>query len=440
MKASDNTLLAMVQKKWGVITLDEAIIVDYQFDAIGKLNEDICPVMKNNKWGFLFLKENKLSSFLYRNVGYFQEGLCCVQIENNWGFVNRNLEVALGFFYKLYSPTVFSNSLAKVFDLNNKEILINTSGEIITKYNLHGIQVSGFYEELALFKQNDYSLYSTTLKKYNGLIQRYGFVGINGDIKIPFNLTENNYSNFNNDYSLVSFGYSEPNEYDTGMNYYSDIIGYIDKKGIEYWDDGNDVEFYLNKYKKSKTTFYNKSYHFYCINKTIYRFPNYYKGYIERVKYIFKRNNGYISKAEDSLFYAGLDDIEKSILLNPQNGDSFYWKSILLMKLKKNSDAIISITTAINLDPQIMEYYMTRSLLLYKESLFDKALLDCNVVIENQDMIKTNELISMYTIKITIKETVGDLSVEFDKIKLKKILNENNIELDINERMSLLLK
>lgn len=129
---SDSITLVCMDKKWGVISRDEAhkfvihpqfdkvettfdsniILVEIntqkglinqsgeilfvpQFDYISSFNGDIAAVEKNGKWGFVNKRGQVIVEPQYDNTTGFKGEMAAVERENKWGFINRKGEIVI---------------------------------------------------------------------------------------------------------------------------------------------------------------------------------------------------------------------------------------------------------------------------------------------------------------------------------------------------------
>lgn len=211
-----------------------------EFDGFYLFNEGFAPVWKGGKYGFIDTNANLIIQLQYDLVGKFSEGLAFVQKDGKCGYIDKKGNVAIPLQYD--GGGSFEDGISPV-GVGGKWGAIDKKGNVIIPLEYDGIGM--FYEGLARIAKGD----------------KWGFINRKGDIVVP--VQYDGVDDFKEGMAAVwdgeKFGFVDksgaltiPIQYDYYM-YFSDGLakaslngnsGYINKKGemvlpMKY-DDGDD--------------------------------------------------------------------------------------------------------------------------------------------------------------------------------------------------------
>jgi len=220
--------------KAGLIDKRGSIITSCQFDIICDFSEGLAGVLKNGVFSYINMNGEIVLPLIYSNVGDFKGGIASVQIQNNWLSINKKGEILgecngweevperivkvyvfdkLGFRIeeKHLSFELMDKEKDKFYEKKGvpwlQEEWIWVCGDSITEY------VFAFqYEHPSYYQQG---LASVSLNGKVGFINKEGVLVI----KNKYFLAES----FNDGIALVKIN--------------KGLKGYINKVGIEYWED-----------------------------------------------------------------------------------------------------------------------------------------------------------------------------------------------------------
>lgn len=190
----DKNKIAVKNKdKWGIIDINENIILPFKYSFIGFFCENIAMIKNDKKVFYINTKGENINQESYSDGKNFNEGYCAVSRENKWGFINEYGEMAIE--YKFDEAKRFSEGYAAV-KIDNKWGFIDKNGNI---------KIKPIYDEAKEFKNR----LSITQKN-----NKWGIIDKEGD-------------------NIVSFIYDEIGEFSEG--YASVRIankwGFIDSNG-----------------------------------------------------------------------------------------------------------------------------------------------------------------------------------------------------------------
>lgn len=187
--------------KYGFANKNGEIVIACKYKNAYNFTEGYAAVMINNKWGFIGKSGKTVIPFSYSSVYGFNEGLAPAAINDLTGFINKKGETVIPL--KFHSAYCFNEGLAPVM-INHKWGYIDKKGNEVIPRKFD--EAGGFIEGLALVK----------------LDTAYGYINKQGKVIIPFKYKLA--GAFHN--GIVYVRSFKQNEY-----------GYIDKKGIEYWEE-----------------------------------------------------------------------------------------------------------------------------------------------------------------------------------------------------------
>jgi hypothetical protein len=274
--------------KWGFCTADKKIIIDCVYDKAECFQEGVAKIKLKEEFGLINTNGKTILSCIYEHIGNPSEGLVAIKLNGKEGFVDKEGNEIIPCVYDLAFN--FSNGLACVRS-NHKYGSIDKTGKVIIpliydgfdivrqeliKKRLNTENISNHFCGLTLMKNNE--KYGFIDKNGNqtipyiydcidergcgfseGLIdveieKKWGFINQNGKQIIPCIYDEvypffeelagaaiNDLWGFINKKGevIVSFIYNEVFPFSNGIamvENYKWQSGYINKKGIQYWD------------------------------------------------------------------------------------------------------------------------------------------------------------------------------------------------------------
>ncbi len=397
-----------LDNKWGIIDRFDNVFVDFKFDRVNYIGEDMCPVMINGKWGFLNTEGIEVIECKYNSVGTFSEGLCQVKMGEKWGFIDKADKLVIEYNYR-WGPTKFKEGIAIVWrDTGNSgvRIIINRNEEEVLTYKKFKNDIDEFNEGLALVRVESNDTFSKGLEKLMGLQKKSGFINKEGEIIIPCIYEENNIGSFANGFALISHYYSHPNEWDTGNDYYYDLIGYISKSGVEYWEDGIDPQYYLDKYSNKESLYVNANYEMYLCSKAIKLNSSFSKAYFNRGRAIIKKC---IGNDNITAFKTALIDFEKAIEIEPENSNYLYWLGIAKSGALDYLGAIDSFNILLEMDSENVDLLMNRAKAKRKILDYSGAIMDYTSVLDLSNN-KDTQIIGAYIQRGIVKLLMNNFS------------------------------
>lgn len=247
--ASAQLIVTEGKRKWGFVDKNNSEIIGFVYDSVSDFCEGLARVGINEKYGFIDKANSIVIPFIYDNVHSFSDGFANVRIGEKWGIIDKkgntiipvecnSLEVLDSLTGKaeksIYPRIIKTDSKYCIIDKNDKPLnnmrydcidnqdmgfcneLIDV--EINGKWgfvNKDGVQiipciyddVFPFVDGLACAKKNEYS----------------GFIDIKGSEAIHF--IYDKVFPFSNGIAIVVTEKSKS------------VAGYINKDGIEYWED-----------------------------------------------------------------------------------------------------------------------------------------------------------------------------------------------------------
>lgn len=136
---SDSILLAQKEGKYGVLSINGEVLVDFIYDKnpsyLKKGNrypQDYFIVMKNGEYGYLDKDYKIIIEPKYHELKAYSEGLARVMYNYKWGFIDEKFKEVIKLKYDYVHA--FKDGEAKVV-LEGKEFYINKEGECIRDCN-----------------------------------------------------------------------------------------------------------------------------------------------------------------------------------------------------------------------------------------------------------------------------------------------------------------
>ena len=253
--------------KEGYVNIQGEIVIPCIYDHAGRFIDGLASVRFNGYWGFVNKLGNVIVPFQYHQAPCdFVEGLSLtelfqvltidnsIKVSRKLGFIDKNGINVIPFEYD--EAESFKDGLARV-KLNGKWGVINKNGDIVVPLKYDSIEeFEGGYAKVGLSQE-----LSSKEKFLNG------FVDITGKEIIPCIFDEINFINEGlaaakkgnkegfidiNGNLVLACPYSDLNFFSKGLacihqDIWDDIetqgllkgliIGYINKEGVEYWED-----------------------------------------------------------------------------------------------------------------------------------------------------------------------------------------------------------
>lgn len=210
--------------KYGFLDGDKNLIVEHQYTHVAGVSEQIARVTDQD-YNYLFLDYNGklITEESFPDANDFSEGLAAVEKEGGWGFIDKNGSLRIDFQYEdAGNFREGKAAVAKTMDGYQEWAYINEDNEVVVDYWLCSaaegrMELAGeFHDGYALITSDLYCLIDeegkTVLGKNNPFFltggsvygiepgwmaaydytddsmteEKYGFVDINGRIKVPF--------------------------------------------------------------------------------------------------------------------------------------------------------------------------------------------------------------------------------------------------------------
>lgn len=409
---SEMLILAQLNGKWGLINKFDKVVVDFKYDNTNNISEGICPVKLNGKWGFLDIQGIEIIPCKYDSVGFFSEGLCHVMIGDKWGFIDKNDKTIIDFNFR-WGPSYFNEGLSKVWIHNGHSgtrVIIDKEGNEVSLFKKYKNEIECFSDGLALLRCESQDDLSKGLAKLQGLRVLSGFINMLGDIIIPCIYEENNIGNFDNGIALISYRYCHRDESDTGSVCYYDDIGYINKNGVEYWDDGNNPQYYLDKYANQKSNSVHRDYEIYLCTKAIKLYPLFSKAYFNRAKAIIDKAKG---TNYTEAYKTALHDLEKAIEIEPENSEYLYWVGMAKLGASDYQGAVDEYNTLLRMDSGNINLLINRAKAKRKMLDYSGAIMDYTSVLDlpnNKDLQIIDAYIQRGIVKLLMNNFSGAIA------------------------------
>lgn len=141
--------LAKDNGKYGIIDVDNNIIIPFEYDSINGFGEGLFPVKKDGKYGFVDENNNVVIDFIFRDAGKFASGLAPVQkptetttdesgklteeYKSSWGYIDKSGSFIIKPMYASAEPFE-DNGLART-EKSTPNMSIGDFGVIDTKHN-----------------------------------------------------------------------------------------------------------------------------------------------------------------------------------------------------------------------------------------------------------------------------------------------------------------
>lgn len=219
---SEGLAAAEKEGKWGFINTSGKIAIACQYDNVTEFREGLAAVEIDENWHYINQRGKEVFEEEYEDALYFSEGLAAVKKDGKWGFIDKNGNLKIDFQYE--DAGNFSEgkaAVANTIDGYQEWAYINAENEVVVDYELYSategrlVLVGEFQDGYALVTSDLYCLINEEGKEVLGnnsffltgwstysiepgwieaydytddsmTEKKYGFVDINGRIKVPF--------------------------------------------------------------------------------------------------------------------------------------------------------------------------------------------------------------------------------------------------------------
>lgn len=127
----------------GLMDMEGREILPCSLDRIGSWDSNMTRAKKDGKYGILSNKGEWVIKPEFEDIDNPSEGLAAARKDNKWGFVNQNGEWVLEPVWNRIQTDGFINGVAIVKDDNDKSVIIDRTGKVLTKpastVNLYGL-------------------------------------------------------------------------------------------------------------------------------------------------------------------------------------------------------------------------------------------------------------------------------------------------------------
>lgn len=238
------------KRKWGFVNKNNTEIIEFGYDAVSDFCEGLARVRINGKYGFIDKSNSIVIPFSYDNVHSFSGGFANVRIGEKWGYIdkmgNEIIPVEINSFEILESLTgkTEKSIYPKIIKKESKYCLIDQNNKPLNNMRFDCIdnQDMGFCNELMDVEING----------------KWGFINKEGDQIVPciyddvFPFFDGLACALKNEYwgfidtignEAIQFIYDEVFPFSNGIAKVETerngklVEGYINKHGIEYWED-----------------------------------------------------------------------------------------------------------------------------------------------------------------------------------------------------------
>ena len=202
----DNFVNVKFNGKWGIIDRNGKTIIPFEYDMCYHFYKNLAVVKLNNKYG-VFDKSNKqIIPFIYDEISNIKGSLFKIKFNSKYGLIDRTGNLIVDPIYDYLNNDMDYNIVTQC----GKKGVISSNGKVI---------IDLMYQDVAVFKQDEVILKDDCffIKNQN----KWGIVDLNNKLLIDFKY----------DYiQRWSIKYAK-------VWHDKEFLGYIDKKGTEYWED-----------------------------------------------------------------------------------------------------------------------------------------------------------------------------------------------------------
>lgn len=202
----ENFINVKFNDKWGIIDRNGKMIIPFEYDMCYHFFENLAVVKSNNKYGVIDKNNRLIVPLIYDEISNFKGGLTKIKTNKKYGIIDSKGNLIVDPIYD---------------DLNNdmdyyivkqcgKRGVIDFNGKVI---------IDLMYQDAAVFKQDEVILKDDCFFVKNQ--NKWGVVDLNNKLLIDFKY--DNIERWSIKYAKVWHD--------------KEFLGYIDKKGTEYWED-----------------------------------------------------------------------------------------------------------------------------------------------------------------------------------------------------------
>lgn len=202
----DNFVNVKFKGKWGIIDRNGKTIIPLEYEMCYNFYENLAIVKLNNKYGVIDKNNKQIIPLIYDEISNFKGGLFEIKINNKYGLIDRAGNLVVDPIYDYLNNDMDYIIVGQY----GKRGVIDFNGKLI---------IDLMYEDVAVFKQDEDILKGSCffVKNHN----KWGIVDLNNNL-------------------LVDFKYDDIERWCTKYAkvwHNKQCLGYIDKKGTEYWED-----------------------------------------------------------------------------------------------------------------------------------------------------------------------------------------------------------
>lgn len=162
------------QSKFGVVSVEKAIIVSCKYDEVQEFREGLAVVRLDTNYGYIDTNGLEVISLKYRHALSFSEGLAGVKSDSSlFGFINKKDELIIE--PKFHNVGEFSGGLCIIFSAESKISFIDKNGNIVIEGPFEDAQP--FWGESTLVQKNGKCYYINKKGKKTDDADCDGFLG-----------------------------------------------------------------------------------------------------------------------------------------------------------------------------------------------------------------------------------------------------------------------
>lgn len=201
----ENLINVKFNDKWGIIDSNGKILIPFKYDMCYHFFEDLAVVKLNNKYGVIDKNNRLIVSFIYDEISNFKGGLAKIKTNEKYGIIDSKGNLIVDPIYD-YLNNDMDYYIVKQC---GKRGVIDFNGKVI---------IDLMYQDVAVFKQDEVILKDDCFFVKNQ--NKWGIVDLNNKLLIDFKY---------DDIKRWSIKYAK-------VWHDKEFLGYIDKKGTEYWE------------------------------------------------------------------------------------------------------------------------------------------------------------------------------------------------------------
>ncbi|MBC7552418.1 MAG: WG repeat-containing protein [Taibaiella sp.] len=230
---SEGLAVVRMEEKCGYIDKNDKLVIPYRYDYALPFKEGLAPVEKKDRYGYINKSGNEVIPFRFNDAENFIDGLAIVEIRDKWGFIDKQGDVVIPCKFDMVAP--FIDGVAFV-ELNGETKFIDKTGKFVDApgddvyYDGLTMDISEDGEKVG-FKDRDGKqvvpqIYDAAMDFSEGMAAvcidgKWGYINTEGTLVVPC-IYDDYIDDFCDGLVLVEL---------------KDDFGYIDKNGVQYWED-----------------------------------------------------------------------------------------------------------------------------------------------------------------------------------------------------------